>query len=115
MWKKITEQERKEGTDGPVYNAGRSEGHADVCAELRKIIDPKGKNHWNKDGLLKEVARLYGAYVPPPYLGVGRTGDCDPLVARDGNGVPVRWVCPTCYATFTSLEQAVSCHGCQKP
>jgi len=77
MWKKITEQERKEGTDGPVYNAGRSEGHADVCAELRKIIDPKDKNHWNKDGLLKEVARLYGAYVPPPYLGVGRTGDCN--------------------------------------
>lgn len=55
MWKKITEQERKEGTDGPIY----SEGRADVCAELRAIIDPQDKNHWNKDGLLKEVARLY--------------------------------------------------------
>ena len=48
-----------------------------VLAFTKTLNDPKDKNHWNKDGLLKEVARLYGAYVPPPYLGVGRTGDCD--------------------------------------
>ena len=49
---------RKEDTDGPVYNRGRSEGWADVCAELRAIIDPDDAHHWNKDGLLKEVERL---------------------------------------------------------
>jgi len=46
------------GTDGQDYKAGRHEGHADVCAELRAILDPDDKHHWNKDGLLKEVERL---------------------------------------------------------
>lgn len=45
-------------TDGEAYNAGRSEGHADVAAELRKILDPDDKNHWNLDGVLKEVEKL---------------------------------------------------------
>lgn len=53
--------EAVEGTDGPVYNRGRSEGHADVCASLRAILDPGDRNHWNIDGLLKEVARINGA------------------------------------------------------
>jgi len=44
--------------DGETYNAGRSEGHADVAAELRKILDPDDKNHWNLDGVLKEVEKL---------------------------------------------------------
>lgn len=44
--------------DGPVYNAGRSEGHADVAARLRAILDPEDTEHWNLDGLLAEVARL---------------------------------------------------------
>ena len=46
----------------PRIIEGRSEGHADVCAELRAIIDPQDKNHWNKDGLLHEVIRLLTAY-----------------------------------------------------
>lgn len=45
-------------TDSETYNAGRSEGHADVAAELRKILDPDDKNHWNLDGVLKEVEKL---------------------------------------------------------
>jgi alpha-D-ribose 1-methylphosphonate 5-triphosphate synthase subunit PhnG len=49
---------RKEGTDGPVYNAGRSEGRADVCAVLRAILDPDDKHHWNIDGVIEEVRRL---------------------------------------------------------
>lgn len=44
--------------DSPSYNAGRSEGHADMCAELRAILDPEDVHHWNKDGVLKEVQRL---------------------------------------------------------
>ena len=44
--------------DGETYNAGRSEGHADIAAELRKIIDPEDKKHLNLTGLLKEVERL---------------------------------------------------------
>jgi hypothetical protein len=61
-WKHIAEGGngcwRKEDTDGPVYNRGRSEGWADVCAELRAILDPDDGHRWNKDGLLKEVERL---------------------------------------------------------
>jgi hypothetical protein len=45
-------------TDSETYNAGRSEGNADVAAELRKIIDPEDKKHLNLTGVLKEVERL---------------------------------------------------------
>lgn len=45
-------------TDGEAYNAGRSEGHADVAAELRRIIDPEDKKRLNLTGVLKEVENL---------------------------------------------------------
>lgn len=45
-------------TDSETYNAGRSEGNADVAAEIRKIIDPEDKNHFNLQGALKEVEDL---------------------------------------------------------
>ena len=45
-------------TDSETYNAGRSEGNADVAAELRKIIDPEDKKHLNLSGLLKEIELL---------------------------------------------------------
>jgi hypothetical protein len=44
--------------DGPLYSDGRLMGHADVCAELRAILDPKDAHQWNMDGLLKEVRRI---------------------------------------------------------
>lgn len=45
-------------TDGPVYQAGRDEGRADVAAQLRAILDPDDLFHWNLDGVLKKVAQL---------------------------------------------------------
>jgi len=45
-------------TDGPIYNSGRHEGRADMCAELRRILDPEDTNHWNGDGLLARVRLL---------------------------------------------------------
>lgn len=53
--KELTEQAK---TDGPVYNAGRAEGHADIAAKLRAIIDPTDEMHLNIDGLLDIVAKL---------------------------------------------------------
>jgi len=47
-----------ESADGPVFNQGRHEGWADVCAKLRAILDADDARHWNMDGLLKEVQRL---------------------------------------------------------
>jgi hypothetical protein len=44
--------------DGEVYNRGRSEGHADIAAKLRAIIDPKDQRHLNLDGILKEIEWL---------------------------------------------------------
>jgi hypothetical protein len=44
--------------DSETYNAGRSEGNADVAAELRRIIDPEDKKHLNLTGLLKQVEYL---------------------------------------------------------
>lgn len=41
--------------DGPVYNAGRAEGHADIAARLRAILDPEDESHWNIDGVLAAV------------------------------------------------------------
>jgi len=41
--------------DGPIYEAGRLEGHADIAARLRAILDPEDENHWNIDGVLKAV------------------------------------------------------------
>lgn len=41
--------------DGPTYNAGRLEGHADIAARLRAILDPEDENHWNIDGVLEAV------------------------------------------------------------
>lgn len=49
-----------EYTDSPTYNSGRTEGWADVAAQLRKILDAEDSHHWNLDGLLAEVARLRG-------------------------------------------------------
>jgi hypothetical protein len=34
---------------------GRLEGHADIAARLRAILDPEHENHWNIDGLLEAV------------------------------------------------------------
>lgn len=48
----------QETTDGEVYNRGRSEGHADIAAKLRAIIDPDDQRHLNLDGVLKEVEWL---------------------------------------------------------
>lgn len=45
-------------TDSETYNAGRSEGHADVAVEIRKIIDPEDKKHLNLTGSLKEIECL---------------------------------------------------------
>lgn len=44
--------------DGPMYRAGRLEGHADMCAELRMLLDPRDTHHWNRDGLLGAVVSL---------------------------------------------------------
>lgn len=44
-----------EGTDGKYYRAGRAEGVADMCADLRTILDPKDKLHMNREALLDEV------------------------------------------------------------
>lgn len=44
--------------DGRAYKHGRSEGRADVVAELRAILDPDDAHHWNQDGVLGEVRRL---------------------------------------------------------
>lgn len=41
--------------DGPLYQAGRLEGHADIAARLRAILDPEDVHHWNIDGVLKAV------------------------------------------------------------
>jgi hypothetical protein len=38
--------------DGPAYTAGRKEGHADVAASLRAILDPKDTRHASIEGLL---------------------------------------------------------------
>lgn len=45
-------------TDSETYNAGRSEGNADVAVEIRKIVDPEDKNHLNLTGSLKEIECL---------------------------------------------------------
>lgn len=45
------------GVDGPVFNQGRHEGRSDVFVAVRKLVDPSDANHWNLDGVLKEVAR----------------------------------------------------------
>lgn len=50
--------------DGPAYEAGRLEGHADIAARLRAILDPEDENHWNIDGVLEAVednAKMLGA------------------------------------------------------
>jgi len=52
-WKRkynTKKKETPEGTDSPVYNRGRAEGQADMCAELRTILDPNDVHHWNKEG-----------------------------------------------------------------
>lgn len=41
--------------DGEVFEMGRCEGHSDISASLRNILDPEDKNKWNIDGLLNEV------------------------------------------------------------
>lgn len=56
-WFEKSQCTKHEGVDGETYNAGRLEGHADVCADLRAIIDPDDVNRWNYDGLLREIAR----------------------------------------------------------
>jgi NTP pyrophosphatase (non-canonical NTP hydrolase) len=54
--------------DGPAYNAGRAEGRADLCASLRTIVDPTDTHHWNQDGLLAEVRRLWWSGLKGPDL-----------------------------------------------
>lgn len=56
--RQIKELEAQAKVDGPVYNAGRSEGKADVAAELRAIIDPTDEQHLSLDGLLDIVRKL---------------------------------------------------------
>lgn len=49
-------------TDGPVYNAGRAEGHADVTVAVRAIVDPDDAHHLNLDGALEAVRKLKAHY-----------------------------------------------------
>lgn len=44
--------------DEPNYNCGRIEGHADVCAQLRAILDPENVEHLSLDGLLEAIVGL---------------------------------------------------------
>jgi hypothetical protein len=44
--------------DSPPYNAGRLEGHADVAAKLRAIVDPEDAEHLSLDGALRKVREL---------------------------------------------------------
>lgn len=57
-YKEIAELEKQTAVDGPIYNAGRREGHADMCAALRAILDPQDKEHWDENGILKEISKL---------------------------------------------------------
>lgn len=50
--------ERAEKALADATKAGRFEGQADVKVAVRQIVDPEDKNHWNLDGVLKEVQRL---------------------------------------------------------
>lgn len=49
----------KNKTDSLTYNAGRLEGHADICAKLRRIIDPLDEERLNLDGILDKIELLY--------------------------------------------------------
>jgi hypothetical protein len=55
----LKKEVKKSMVDGEVFNMGRSEGQADIAASLRHVLDPEDKKHWNLDGLLKEVVKLY--------------------------------------------------------
>ena len=44
--------------DGEIFNLGRSEGHSDIKVKFRKLVDPEDKNHFNLEGVLKEVEHL---------------------------------------------------------
>lgn len=52
------EARTKAATDGPAYNAGRSEGRADIAAELRAALDPDDVHHWNITGVIGHVRGL---------------------------------------------------------
>ena len=41
--------------DGPAYESGRLEGHADVASKLRAHLDPEDQKHLTLDGLLDRV------------------------------------------------------------
>lgn len=43
--------------DGKAYQDGRLEGHADVAARLRAILDPHDEQHLTIDGLVEEVVQ----------------------------------------------------------
>lgn len=54
----LQQAEERSKVDGPAYNSGRSEGHADVAARLRAILDPKDVEHLGLEGLIHMVEQL---------------------------------------------------------
>lgn len=50
------EIQAKSKVDGPTYNLGRAEGHADIKVKLREILDPADLFHFDLDGVLNRVA-----------------------------------------------------------
>lgn len=57
-YRQLRKAQSVSSTDGPVYNRGRVEGQSDVVGRIRKILDPTNLNHWDADGVMKEIERL---------------------------------------------------------
>jgi hypothetical protein len=90
----LTPADMESGTDGPAYNAGRSEGHSDIAAALRHILDPDDVDELNLDGALARVRDLVRtAPSEPPRL----SAECAELEC-DGNpdSCTTQPDCPSC-------------------
>jgi len=58
LLKEVDLLREKSKVDGEIFNLGRSEGHSDIKVKFRKLVDPEDKNHFNIEGVLKEVESL---------------------------------------------------------
>jgi hypothetical protein len=107
------EQSLKEycGTDGPVFNSGRSEGWTDICAELRQILDPIDHNYWNKDGLLKEIIRLKRNECHQGYHGSCEACNIEAEIGTEEVPHPIDERIHTCNKVENSLLFCPDCDG----
>lgn len=97
---KVAKLKEEARVDGVMFNLGRSEGHADVAARLRRIFDPHDMEHLDLDAVIRRAGVIKAAHDALDHSDHGRG------TAEDGPDDP------DCPCRTTEKQKVCAASGC---